>query len=61
MDLRVPSGMLFVLLGIILIAMGLMYPDVHPALTTTNVNLYCGVSMLVFGGFLLILARARRV
>ena len=60
MDLRVPSGLLFLIIGLILIGMGVIYPDLKPALTTTNVNLYCGLSMLIFGAFLLLLARAKR-
>lgn len=61
MDLRVPSGSFFTLLGLILLGMGIFAPDTRAALTTTNVNLYTGVCMLVFGIFLLLLAwRATR-
>jgi hypothetical protein len=60
MDLRVPSGLLFLIIGLILTGMGVIYPDLKPALITTNVNLYCGLSMLIFGAFLLLLARAKR-
>ena len=61
MDLRVPSGWFFTLVGLILIGWGLYAPDLRAALTTTNVNLYSGICMLVFGGFLLMLAwRAAR-
>lgn len=61
MDLRVPSGWFFTLVGLILIGWGLYAPDVRAALTDTNVNLYSGISMLVFGIFLLLLAwRATR-
>ena len=56
MDLRVPSGWFFVLLGLILVGMGVLTPSERAALTDTNVNLYCGFTMLVFGGFLLTLA-----
>ena len=59
MDLRVPSGILFTLLGLILIFMGLVYSGLRPALTDSNVNLYCGISMLLFGGILLLLARKK--
>ena len=59
MDLRVPSGILFTLLGLILITLGLVYSGVHAALTEINVNLYCGIAMLIFGGILLLLARKR--
>ena len=61
MDLRVPSGSFFTLLGLILLGMGVFAPGTRTALTTTNVNLYTGVCMLVFGVFLLLLAwRATR-
>jgi hypothetical protein len=56
MDLRIPSGSFFVLLGLILVGMGLLTPSERAALTDVNVNLYSGLTMLVFGGFLLALA-----
>jgi hypothetical protein len=60
LDLRVPTGWFFALAGVILLAMGLFSPD-RAALTDVNVNLYCGLSMVVFGAFLLLLAsRASR-
>lgn len=58
MDLRLPSGTLFVLLGVILAVMGIA-TDARGRLTDANVNLWCGVSMLVFGGLLLWLARRK--
>ena len=57
LDLRVPSGWFFSLLGAILLGMGLIAPDTRAALTDANVNLYSGAGMLVFGLFLLIMAR----
>jgi hypothetical protein len=57
LDLRVPSGWFFTLLGVILIAMGLISPNEHAPLSDANVNLYCGLFMLAFGIFLLLLAR----
>jgi uncharacterized membrane protein HdeD (DUF308 family) len=57
LDLRLPSGLFFTLLGVILLAMGILNPADHGALTDVNVNLYCGIGMLVFGLFLLMLAR----
>jgi hypothetical protein len=56
LDLRVPSGWFFLLMGIILTAVGLLGGYSAP-LTTDNVNLYTGVAMLIFGGLLLWLAR----
>jgi hypothetical protein len=61
MDLRVPTGFFFTLVGVILVVMGLVDPSSHAALTDINVNLYCGLSMVAFGAFLLALAwRASR-
>ena len=57
MDLRVPSGLFFTLVGLVLIGMGILAPDTRAALTTINVNLYCGIAMLIFGIFMLLLAR----
>ena len=56
MDLRVPSGWFFTLLGVILVGMGLIAPDARAALTDVNINLYSGIAMLVFGLFLLLMA-----
>jgi predicted phage tail protein len=56
LDLRIPSGWFFALLGAILVAMGIFAPETRAALTEANVNLYCGAGMLAFGAFMLILA-----
>jgi hypothetical protein len=56
MDLRVPSGLFFALLGVILTGLGVLAPDMRAPLTEVNVNLYSGISMLVFGAFLLFMA-----
>jgi hypothetical protein len=61
LDLRVPSGCFFALLGVILLAYGVAVPDARAALTESNVNLYCGLGMLLFGAIMLLLAfRASR-
>ena len=61
MDLRVPSGWFFAILGVILLGMGIFAPDNRAQLTDANVNLYSGAGMLVFGAFLLVMAwRATR-
>jgi hypothetical protein len=56
LDLRVPSGWFFVLMGVILTTVGL-FTNYSAPLTPVNVNLYTGISMLVFGGVLLWLSR----
>ena len=57
MDLRIPSGLFFTLLGLILTVMGLFSPGVRAPLTDVNVNLYAGITMLVFGAVLLLVGR----
>jgi hypothetical protein len=54
-DLRKPSGLFFVLLGLILI--GVSFTGATAPLLEMNLNLYTGLVMLVFGGTLLWLAR----
>jgi hypothetical protein len=53
-DLRRPTGFLFALLGLILLAYGLIEPDVRAPLDAQiNVNLWCGAMLVIFGGSLL--------
>ena len=58
-DLRVPIGFFFALLGLILIAVSFLMPNAHAPLTTVNINLYSGLTMLIFGGAMLWLARRK--
>jgi uncharacterized membrane protein HdeD (DUF308 family) len=61
LDLRVPSGWFFTVLGLILLGMGVFAPETRAALSDANVNLYGGLAMLVFGLFMLVMAwRASR-
>jgi len=61
LDLRVPSGWFFTVLGLILLGMGVFAPETRAALSDANVNLYGGLTMLVFGLFMLLMAwRASR-
>ncbi len=57
LDLRLPSGLFFALVGIILVALGIFDSGLRAPLTQANVNLYTGLFMLAFGLFLLALAR----
>jgi hypothetical protein len=57
-DLRIPIGLFFALAGVILAVTGLVTENRAP-LETANVNLYCGVSILIFGGVMLWLARRK--
>ena len=56
LDLRVPSGWFFTVLGLILLGMGVFAPETRAALSDANVNLYSGLPMLVFGLFMLVMA-----
>ena len=56
LDLRIPTGWFFTLAGLILLAMGVASPDTRAALADVNVNLYCGILMVAFGGVMLLLA-----
>lgn len=55
-DLRIPIGIFFTLIGAMVAIMGVA-TDSRAPLETANVNLYCGVTMLMFGGLMLWLAR----
>ena len=57
LDLRVPLGLLFSLLGVILVIQGLA---VGTLVLGFNVNLVWGAVMVVFGGITLFLGRAIR-
>jgi hypothetical protein len=57
LDLRIPTGWFFALAGLLLLAMGLLSPEARAPLTDVNINLYCGLCMVAFGAFLLVLAR----
>ena len=60
-DLRRPTGYLFGLLGIILLVYGLINPQVRAPLNAeTNVKLWCGIILFVFGGSLLWLSFQRK-
>ncbi len=57
-DLRIPIGLFFAIIGAILIVVSFVAPGPHAdLLTSANVNLYSGISMLVFGSVMLWLAR----
>jgi hypothetical protein len=60
LDLRIPSGWFFAMMGAILTVQSVTSPDLRAPLTVGNVNLYAGIFMLGFGGVLLLLARRGR-
>ena len=54
-DLREPSGLFFLLLGLILT--GVSFTGATAPLLDWNLNLFTGVFMLIFGGILFWLAK----
>jgi len=57
MDIRIPIGLLFVILGLILTAFGLytMFDiQLYARSLGRNINLWTGILMLVFGGLMLL-------
>jgi hypothetical protein len=64
LDLRLPIGLMFALLGAILAIYGLVtgsHNEMYQKSLGINVNLWCGLLYLAFGAIMLILAsRSRR-
>jgi len=62
LDVRIPMGLLFLLLGIILVIYGFTSdPAIYQQHSLgQNVNLVWGSVFAVFGAFLLVLSRRRR-
>jgi hypothetical protein len=58
-DIRLPVGAIFTVYGLILSVFGLAAGDLdaHHMIAGLNVNIVAGVGMLVFGVFMLFLAR----
>lgn len=58
LDIKIPIGLMFVIFGAILTILGLatMGHDMYEISVGKNVNLYSGIGMLVFGGFMLIIS-----
>jgi hypothetical protein len=57
LDLRYPIGLMFFLLGAILVGYGLLHPDLRAPLTPINLNVDAGLFMLSFGITMTALAR----
>jgi hypothetical protein len=61
MDLRTPLGLLFGLLGLLLVGYGLASdPHAYAASLGINVNVWTGLVMLAFGAWMLVLAKRGR-
>ena len=58
LDLRVPLGLLFSLLGLLLGAYGIVGDHaIYAQSLGFNLNLWCGLAMIIFGGVMLALSR----
>jgi len=59
LDIRWPIGLMFTLIGAMLVLFGLATssnPDTYKPSLGININLYWGVLLLVFGGWMLAMA-----
>ena len=58
LDIRIPIGLLFSILGGILTLYGAFTDDaLYQRSLGVNINLWWGLALLIFGGFMLVLAR----
>lgn len=57
MDIRAPIGGLFTVLGVMLAGYGMFGSPSGGAAAGPNVNLWWGLTMLLFGVFMLVLSR----
>jgi membrane protein implicated in regulation of membrane protease activity len=58
LDIRIPIGSMFVIVGAILLVFGLVTfnSDIYKVSLTYNINLWSGVASLIFGLIMLALA-----
>ncbi len=62
LDIRVPIGLLFVILGVLLALYGALAENViTPRSLGVNIDLWWGIAMAVFGAIMLLLARRSAV
>jgi len=60
LDIKIPIGMMFTLLGIIVTILGLVTmgdTELYRQSLGYNINLFSGITMLVFGAFMLFTSR----
>ena len=63
MDIRIPIGLLFVILGFILFAFGLYSindAELYARSLGRNINLWTGAGMLAFGGLMLLFSLKKK-
>jgi hypothetical protein len=59
-DLRIPMGMMLTLMGTVLMAFGLSTkgnPELYARCLGINLNLWCGLALLVFGLLMVVFGR----
>lgn len=58
LDIRLPIGLMFTLVGLLLVIAGFVYTDADTLKRSLdiNVNLWWGIGLIVFGGLMLIFA-----
>ncbi len=60
LDIRIPIGLLFSILGVLLLAYGLgtlSDPDLYAKSLNININIWSGIIMTIFGGLMLAWAK----
>ena len=58
LDIRLPIGLLFTVFGLILTIFGIFSdPAIYRQSLDINVNLYCGLVLLAFGGIMIFFGR----
>jgi len=63
LDIKIPIGLMFFVFGVILTIYGFATKndtELYQKSLSHNVNLWMGILMLVFGGFMLLLVRRKR-
>ena len=63
LDIKIPIGLMFFVFGVILTIYGFMTKndtELYQKSLSHNVNLWMGILMLVFGGFMLLLVRRKK-
>jgi hypothetical protein len=60
LDIRIPIGLLFAILGALLVAYGLASdPAIYGRSLGININLWWGLAMLVFGALMIAFGRRK--
>ena len=63
LDIKIPIGLMFFVFGVILTIYGFVTKndtELYQKSLSHNVNLWMGILMLVFGGFMLLLVRRKK-